>query len=115
MPWLGTGSGRELSPRFLTRMLEISLQYQTKVRMPQHMSALFPDTKPTQVVFQRRGTWLLPMAFFFILGGLGKCLHESSDSMVPPCIIATIKLNEESLEILPNYMMIQLMTRDYIY
>lgn len=53
--------------------------------------------------------------FFLISGVLDKCLHESSDSMVPLRIIATIKLNEETLEMLPNYMTIQLMTKADIY
>lgn len=51
----------------------------------------------------------------FTLGGLDEFQHESSDSTVPLCIVATVELNEVRLEILPKYMTIQLMPRAGIY
>lgn len=51
----------------------------------------------------------------FTSGGLDEFQNESSDSMVPLCILATVKLNEVRLEILPKYMTIQKMPRVDIY
>ena len=63
------GSGTELSPRFLMGVLKISLQHQTKGKMPQHRSAVFSDTEYTVEVFQRRRTWLQPVTFVLPRGG----------------------------------------------